>query len=760
MIPRLWCLAALALLLSAIGCNGGGGGGLVIGDIEGPSLVAENSSFDFSIEVTGDTGISYAWAVEPASAGNFTNQTSATTTFKATTVNGHLDAVIRVTVHSGRFGPEVRSREIEIREVGNLTVSDISGAAEVPEDSASVFSVEADGDFGIEYEWTCDPSSAVSFTLPESPETTIVTPFIGADMPVTLTVTVTSDNFGPVTRSIDVTILETQVLEAEEIEGPGLIEEGFPSEYSVEAYGDSGIAYQWTVDPPSAGSFDDPTSATTHFTSSQVDGEESARIWVEMSSDFYSDVRKSVDIEVLDMPDYEWGVKYSEDSYIYSDYMIIDDAGSMYTAGNFSGTARFGPGGPVLQAVDSRDAYVARFDSSGAVQWAVSWGAEYDDEPEDMAIDDSGNVYVIGTFARYIDFDPGPGVYYLTSGDQRDVYLLSLDSYGRFRWVVSWGNSAYGDYVSNIVCDGAGNTWIYGNFEGGVDFDPGPGIRQVSPAEDKHYDFYLSRFNSSGQFLSVMTGDQSTGLDEVHDMALDEQGNLWFVGGFESTVDFDPGPGVDERSTIYYNNDAFLTKLGPSGSYFGTATWGGDRGDEAESVTTGSNGAVFVCGEYEGIADFDPGPGYDYRGDPEFHRGAFVSGFDSNLNRAFTQVWYGEGTVYAYNIEVDNLGRTYVMGTCEGPVDFDPAGRKLIKIHTPHEWASYLSCLDASGLLRWNLLDTAENSASFGAYALDAAGNLLMANRFNGSADIDPTAGVDERNVGETYSNCFIKLVP
>jgi len=760
MIPRLWCFAALALLLLAVGCNGGGGVGLEIREIEGPSLIAENSSTEFSIEVTGETGITYAWAVEPASAGNFISQTSAITTFNATTVNGHLDAVIRVTVQSSNFRPEVRSKEIEIREVGNLTVSEITGAIEIPEKTNSIFSIEADGDFGIEYEWTCDPPSAADFTLTDSAQTTLLTPFIGADMPITVTVTVTSDNFGPVTRSIDCTVLETQVLEAGEIDGPVLAEEGFPGEYSVDAFGDSGINYQWTVDPPSAGSFDDPTSATTHFTTGQVDGEESARISVEVSSDFYSGVGKSLDIEVLDMPDYLWGVTWGGESSCRTDHMIIDHAGNCCIAGSFEGVVSFGAGGPVLVSVDSSDAFLALFDSAGAVQWAAGWGGAYDDVVEDFAIDDSGNAYILGTFADYIDFDPGPGVYFMTSGGQRDVYLLSLDSTGRFRWVVSWGHAIYPDSAYYIVCDSAGNTSVYGQFRDQLDFDPGPGIVQMAQMEEKYSDFFISRFNSSGKFQSVLTGAQSTGLDEVNDMAIDNQGNLWLTGGFDDIVDFDPGPGIDEYSTPYYIPDCYLTKLGPSGNYQGTVIWGGDRDDIAKSIAIAPFGSVIVCGNFGSIVDFDPGPGIEYLGSAEIYKGVFVSTFDVNLNWIKSQVWYGDGSCDVETIAVDSAGRTYIKGRYYGLVDFDPLGRGLIKAENEHEQGGYLSCLDSSGALLWNLFDPTSDNTSFSAFALNLNDELLMANVLYDTADIDPTAGVDERIADNDRDSCLIKLLP
>jgi hypothetical protein len=50
-------------------------------------------------------------------------------------------------------------------------------------------------------------------------------------------------------------------------------------------------------------------------------------------------------------------------------------------------------------------------------------GAEFFTYDHSRCRDDEGNVYVIGTFQGSPDFDPGPGVYNLTSAGMEDVYV-------------------------------------------------------------------------------------------------------------------------------------------------------------------------------------------------------------------------------------------------------------------------------------------------------------------------------------------------
>src|SRR5947207_3101009 len=47
--------------------------------------------------------------------------------------------------------------------------------------------------------------------------------------------------------------------------------------------------------------------------------------------------------------------------------------------------------------------------------WAFGLGSSGGDEGHDVAADAQGNSYVTGTFSGTIDFDPGPGVYALSS---------------------------------------------------------------------------------------------------------------------------------------------------------------------------------------------------------------------------------------------------------------------------------------------------------------------------------------------------------
>ena len=78
------------------------------------------------------------------------------------------------------------------------------------------------------------------------------------------------------------------------------------------------------------------------------------------------------------------------------------------------------------------------------------------DEGTSIAIDNSSYVYTIGHFEGTVDFDPGTGIFNLTSVGEKDGFIFKLDSTGDFIWAKQFGDSAF---VENnaIALDAAGN---------------------------------------------------------------------------------------------------------------------------------------------------------------------------------------------------------------------------------------------------------------------------------------------------------------
>jgi len=291
--------------------------------------------------------------------------------------------------------------------------------------------------------------------------------------------------------------------------------------------------------------------------------------------------------------------------------IAVDKSGNPIITGRFGFTVDFDPGpGEDTHVGDACDNFLSNFNSSGDFLWARTWGGKNSDFDISygIAVDGLENIYVTGTFGKKADFDPGASVDEHTSVGGGDIFVSKFNSSGEFQWARTWGG-ADDDYGKGIAADSSGNSYVTGWFRHLADFDPGPGVDEhSSDAEDE---LYLSKFDTSGNFIWARTWNGSAGEDGMG-AAVDGAGNPYIIGWFNGTLDLDPGSGVDEYTTTSYG--AFLCKFNTTGEFQWGREWGGYEGNDSSmpfGVAVDNAGYAFVTGDYEGSVDFDPSPGID-----------------------------------------------------------------------------------------------------------------------------------------------------
>ena len=106
------------------------------------------------------------------------------------------------------------------------------------------------------------------------------------------------------------------------------------------------------------------------------------------------------------------------------------------------------PAMTVSEGQGSYDAGVAKYNSSGAIQWQRIIGGTGSDNVSDLATDSSGNVYVLGT-----TLSAGAG--------SQDTLIVKYNSSGVVQWQRSFGTSSY-EYAGGIAVDGSDNLYFGG----------------------------------------------------------------------------------------------------------------------------------------------------------------------------------------------------------------------------------------------------------------------------------------------------------
>ncbi len=352
--------------------------------------------------------------------------------------------------------------------------------------------------------------------------------------------------------------------------------------------------------------------------------------------------------------------------------LVRDAFGNTYTTGGFDGTIDFDPG-PGVFLLTGGGAFITKLDSSGNFIWAIAMTGMCGGRA--IAVDDSCNIYVAGSFNDTVDFDPGPATYNLTPAGWADIFFAKFDSSGNFIWANRIGGISF-DYCTSIIF-GKGEVYIAGAFGNAtVDFDPGPGTFYLTAAGN--YCMYISKFNSSGNFIwAKAAGGYNSWISSMAFVPTGS-GDMYITGGFSFTVDFDMSAGVFNLTSVgatplFAKSDIFICKLDSMGNLLWAKGMGGPNFDEAYSLAINTTGDVYTTGYFTDSADFDPGLG-TFNLTSNGVEDIFISKLDSSGNFTWAKAIGGIDYDNASSLALDLSGGEdiYTTGTFVDIVDFDP----------------------------------------------------------------------------------------
>jgi gliding motility-associated-like protein len=371
------------------------------------------------------------------------------------------------------------------------------------------------------------------------------------------------------------------------------------------------------------------------------------------------------------------------------------------------------------------------------LEWAKSVGLESNDNSRSITTDATGNVFVVGRFHNTVDFDPGPGVFNLTAVgfDNRGPFIMKLGTDGSFLWARTLTSTLY-CFLGSIATDAAGNLYLTGSFDGTVDFDPGPGTFNITNSGSFDSNF-LCKLDASGNFLWA-TNTVSNNTQGISSITVDAAQNVYTLGHFRGTVDFDPGAGSFTLSPLG-QYDVFITKTDANGNFIYTQRLGGTSFDFGGSISTDNGGNVYVSGTFQGTADFDPGAG-TFNMTSSGLRDVFIVKLTPDGNFVWAKMLGGATTdELGLAIKTDTNGNTYGTGLYTGTWDFDP-GASVFNLTAPATAGQdfYIVKLNSSGDFVWaKSMGSATTDDRVTDLALDDSG-VYAAGYFDGTGDFDP----------------------
>ena len=371
--------------------------------------------------------------------------------------------------------------------------------------------------------------------------------------------------------------------------------------------------------------------------------------------------------------------------------------------------------------------------------WAKQIGGNFEQIGNSIKVDVSGNVYTTGYYSGIVDFDPGPGVYNLTSNGGRDIFISKLDALGNFIWAISIGGATI-DQGLSIEIDNLGYIYVTGNFSGTVDFDNSLGVYNLT-STGAVYDMFVLKLNFLGDFVWAKSIG-NTSNENPYYIKKDFIGNIYILGTFYGVVDFDPSVAISNLSSIGGGNDIFILKLDSNGDYLWAKRFGGNQGDLGKSLVFDLIGNIYVTGSiFSSIADLDPGPGV--------YNLSFLDGFDIFVlkldplgNFKWAKEIGGNSNDFANCIDINSNGEIYITGSFGYLLDFDPGIGVNNLSPLPGSTNVFILKLDSAGNFIW-AKDMGGNGYSAGySITIDGSDNIYCTGIFEAVTDFDPNSGI------------------
>lgn len=138
--------------------------------------------------------------------------------------------------------------------------------------------------------------------------------------------------------------------------------------------------------------------------------------------------------------------------------------GDIYVTGGTTNQVDFNPNGtPHLVTVpeaDKMNPYIAKYNVDMTLAWVISLGSSHWDEANKLLLDDTQNVYVLGTSYGIVDFDPSANVANLDLGDGNH-FIAKYSSDGIYQDAALVPTVDYSQPGDQLLTDLQGNIYTY-----------------------------------------------------------------------------------------------------------------------------------------------------------------------------------------------------------------------------------------------------------------------------------------------------------
>jgi len=275
----------------------------------------------------------------------------------------------------------------------------------------------------------------------------------------------------------------------------------------------------------------------------------------------------------------------------------IDLQKNIYTVGSYIQSIDLNPDTAITSNYFSNgfNSFIQKFDPNGNLLWHKELHASIVSEAVSLHLDHSGNPILCGFFSDTLEI----GDFNLISEGSVDAYIAKFSGDGETSWAKSFGgNGADRSSFISLLQDNAIVFLVY--FEDTLNLSQ---INKTFYANGNNNSIALLKLNASGNLTDAQQFDNSPNYFAYLYAGLDD--DLYLVGTFTDSIDFDLDPIQENYVHSSGLNDAFISKLNTNLELEWVQTIGGEYEDAAGQFYISDQSDIYFSGTFRNNVSLD-----------------------------------------------------------------------------------------------------------------------------------------------------------
>lgn len=369
--------------------------------------------------------------------------------------------------------------------------------------------------------------------------------------------------------------------------------------------------------------------------------------------------------------------------------IAIDHKGNTFATGYITKDI-----GDIQSTKSQTISYLIKYDVKGKRSWSKEFYGDKGNQGKTVAVDKEGNVYISGVFMDNIRLD---GKNMITASNDANTYIAKFDNDGNYIW--------------HKIIEPKQEVQANNPNDHAKEDEPDHGHEHGEGENEADHNNHQHHFH--------------TIINQITDMKLDGENNLYLVGFFDKSLDFDPS---EKTNKIIAQGlmDVFILKLDNKGNFLWVKTLNGKGANKGKALDFDSKNNVYVTGSFSETATLGNLSITAEGGD-----GIFLA----KLNKNGEEEWIKKISNTKYNsgngLHIDSNDFIYLTGNISSRTEILEINKTLeVKENTAN---LLIAKLDPEGNYLWLESIEGDPYASGESILTDAFGNIYIAGYFHGN---------------------------